>query len=138
MLQRKGVYPYSWVNSVERFAATELPPVEAFHSDLDDKKCKRDDYKHALEVWDAANCQTFGDYHDLYLRLDVTLLADVFERFRRSAHSTYGLDPAHFYTLPGFSWRALFKHTGAKLELLTARYVYRLRERFLRRGLRCR
>ena len=46
ILKRKGVYPYSWVNSVERFAATELPPVEAFHSDLDDKKCKRDDYKH--------------------------------------------------------------------------------------------
>ena len=66
MLQRKGVYPYSWVNSVERFAATELPPVEAFHSDLDDKKCKRDDYKHALEVWEAAKCQTFGDYHDLF------------------------------------------------------------------------
>ena len=52
---------------MDRFAATELPPVEAFHSDLDDKKCKRDDYKHALEVWDAAKCQTFGDYHDLPL-----------------------------------------------------------------------
>ena len=134
MLQRKGVYPYSWVNSVERFAATELPPVEAFHSDLDDKKCKRDDYKHALEVWEAAKCQTFGDYHDLYLRLDVTLLADVFESFRRSAHRTYGLDPAHFYTLPGFSWRALFKHTGAKLELLTDPDMYIACENALRGG----
>ena len=121
MLQRKGVYPYSWVNSVDRFAATELPPVEAFHSDLDDKKCKRDDYKHALEVWEAAKCQTFGDYHDLYLRLDVTLLADVFESFRRSAHRTYGLDPAHFYTLPGFSWQALFKHTDPDICISPAR-----------------
>ena len=55
----------------------------------------------------------------MYLRLYMTLLVDVFESFRRSAHRTYGLDPAHFYTLPSFSWRALFKHTGAKLELLT-------------------
>ena len=58
MLQRKDVCPYSWVNSVERFAATELPPVEAFYSDLDGKECKRADYKHALEVWEAAQYQT--------------------------------------------------------------------------------
>ena len=48
----------------------------------------------------------------------------MFESFRRSAHRTYGLDPAHFYTLPGFSWASLFKHTGAKLELLTDPDMY--------------
>jgi hypothetical protein len=58
----------------------------------------------------------------------------VFESFRRSAQKTYGLDPAHFYTLPGFSWAALFKHTGAKLELLTDPDMYIACENALRGG----
>jgi len=134
MLQRKGVYPYSWVDSDEKFSATELPPIEAFHDDLDDRPCRPDDYAHAVAVWEAARCKTFGDYHDLYLRLDVALLADVFESFRRSAHKTYGIDPAHFYTLPGVSWAAMLKYTGVKLELLTDPDMYIAMESALRGG----
>ena len=134
MLQRKGVYPYSWVDSDEKFSATELPPIEAFHDDLDDRPCRPDDYAHAVEVWEAARCKTFGDYHDLYLRLDVALLADVFESFRRSAHKTYGIDPAHFYTLPGVSWAAMLKYTGVSLELLTDPDMYIAMETALRGG----
>ena len=59
-----------------------------------------------------------GDYHDLYLKTDVHLLADVFEKFRCTAMLTYDLDPTHYYTLPGFAW-ALLKHTEISLALLT-------------------
>ena len=47
------------------------------------------------------------------------LLADVFETFRKTCLSQYGLDPAHYYTSPGLSWDALLKKTGVELELLT-------------------
>ena len=47
------------------------------------------------------------------------LLADVFENFGSAALSTYGLDPAHYFTLPGFSWDALLKTTGIELQLFT-------------------
>ena len=134
LLRRKGVYPYQWVDSEAKFASQALPPIEAFHSDLTDEACSPDDYEHARSVWAAAGCQNFGEYHDIYLRLDVALLTDVFESFRRSAHKTYGLDPAHYYTLPGFSWDALFKHTGAKLELLTDPDMYIACEKALRGG----
>ena len=60
-----------------------------------------------------------GDYHDLYLKTDVLLLADVFEVFREMSIETYSLDPAHYFSLPGLSWDALLKLTGIKLELLT-------------------
>ena len=119
LLRRKGVYPYQWVDSPAKFEETALPPIEAFYNDLTSEACKTKDYKHAIRVWEAARCKTFGDYHDLYLRLDVALLTDVYESFRRSAHKTYGLDPAHYYTLPGFAWDALFKYTGVTLDLLT-------------------
>ena len=61
-----------------------------------------------------------GDYHDLYLRTDVVLLANVFEAFRDICLKHYKLDPAHFYTSPGLAWKAGLKCTGIKLELLTA------------------
>ena len=66
-------------------------------------------------MWETFNCQTIGDYHDIYLMTDVLLLADVFENFRRTAMATYKLDPAWYYTLPGYSWDALLKSTEVSL-----------------------
>ena len=71
------------------------------------------------QVWNACGCRNLGDYHDIYLKSDVYLLADVFENFCSAALSTYGLDPAHYFTLPGFSWDALLKTTGIELQLFT-------------------
>ena len=59
-----------------------------------------------------------GEYHDLYLRTDVILLANVFESFRNVCMENYELDPAHFYTAPGLAWKACLKKTGIRLELL--------------------
>ena len=50
-----------------------------------------------------------GEYHDLYLCMDVILLANVFESFRKVCLDNYGLDPAHFYTAPGLAWKACLK-----------------------------
>ena len=61
------------------------------------------DYKHAQAVWKAFECRNLVDYHDLYLKTDVLLLADVFENFRTTCLKHYGLDPAHYYTSTGIS-----------------------------------
>ena len=60
-----------------------------------------------------------GEYHDLYLKTDVVLLADVFENFRDVCLKNYKLDPAWYYTSPGLSWDALLKKTEIKLDLLS-------------------
>ena len=62
--------------------------------------------------------RTLGEYHDVYLKTDVLLLADVFETFRETCLKHYALDPAHFYTAPGLLWKAALEHTGVELELL--------------------
>ena len=46
------------------------------------------------------------EYHDLYLKTDVLLLANVFEAFREVCLKNYGLDPAWYYTSPGLAWDA--------------------------------
>ena len=135
LVTRKGVYPYEYMDSFERFDETCLPPQEAFYSSLSDEGITDDDYKHAQEVWDTFDCRNIGDYHDLYLKTDVLLLADVFENFRQTAMATYGLDPAHYYTLPGYSWDCLLKCTNVSLELLTEPDMYLFVEKGLRGGI---
>ena len=119
LLLRKGVYPYEFMDSWERFEAAQLPPKEAFYSKLSDEHISDSDYAHAQQVWKTFECRTLGDYTDLYSRTDVLLLADVFENFRKTCQKQYGLDPAHYYTSPGLSWDALLKKTRVELELLT-------------------
>ena len=80
--------------------------------------------KHAQEVWKRITPKndkttTLGDYHDVYLKTDVLLLADVFESFRETCMEHYGLDPAHFYTAPGLAWQACLKKTKVELELIS-------------------
>ena len=119
LLTRKGVYPYEYVNSWNRFEETQLPPISAFHSNLNMSSISEEDYQHAQRVWKEFGIHNLGDYHDLYLRTDVVLLANVFEAFRHTCLKHYKLDPAHFYTSPGLAWRACLKCTGIRLELLT-------------------
>ena len=61
----------------------------------------------------------FKDYHELYNKVDVLLLADVFENFRNICMTNYELDPAHYYTAPGLAWDAALKVTDVSLELLS-------------------
>ena len=106
---RKDVYPYEYIDSLERFKETEPPPIEAFYSKLSDETISQKDYDHARQVWKELNCNTIGDYHDLYPKTDVVLLADVFQTFRKTCMDAYKLDPLHYYTAPGLSWDALLK-----------------------------
>ena len=84
LLTRKGVYPYDYVSSLEKLSETQLPPKEEFYSRLNDEEITDDDYQHAINVWNTFKCKTIRDYHNLYLKSDVLLLADVFENFINS------------------------------------------------------
>ena len=74
------------------------------------------------------------DYHDLYLKSDVLLLADVFENFRDVCLTKYELDPAWYYTAPGLAWDAALKKTKVELELLADREMLDLFEKGTRGG----
>jgi hypothetical protein len=78
-----------------------LPSRERFYNDLNGEECSEDDYEQAMWVWERLDCKTFRDYHDLCLETDVLLITDVFEVFRDMCIQQFGLDPAHFITLPG-------------------------------------
>ena len=135
LLTRKGVYPYDYVTSIDKLKETKLPPKEAFYSLLYNEEISDEDYQHAHNVWNTFNCQTLQDYHDLYLKSDVLLLADVFENFRKTCLKYYKLDPCHYYTAPGLAWDACLKLTKQELQLLTDYDMLMLFEKGIRGGI---
>ena len=134
LLLRKGVYPYDYVDCAKRLEETTLPAKEHFFSQLTQEDISIGDYNHAKTVWSEFGCRTLGDYHDVYMKADVLLLADVFERFRTTSLETYKLDPAHYFTSPGLAWDAMLRHTGIKLQLLTDPDMLLMIERGIRGG----
>ncbi|CAH3033769.1 unnamed protein product, partial [Porites lobata] len=135
LLTCKGVYPYDYVSSLEKLSETQLPPKEECYSKLNDEDITEDDYQHANNVWDSFKCKSLRDYHDLYLKTDVLLLADVFENFRKTCLKHYKLDPAHYYTSPGLAWDACLKETGQELHLLNDYDMLMMIEKGIRGGI---
>ncbi|XP_078363427.1 uncharacterized protein LOC144647502 [Oculina patagonica] len=134
LMSRKGVYPYDYMDSFDKFN-TELPTKEEFYSILNNEHISDKDYKHAKNVWKTFKIKNMGEYHDLYLKSDVLLLADVFESFRKTCFKYYKLDPCHYFTSPGLSWDAMLKMTDIKLELMTDIDMYQFIEKGMRGGI---
>ena len=119
LILRKGVYPYEYMDSWEKFNETALPPKKDFYSNLNLEDFSDEDYKHAQKVWDVFEIKNLGEYHDFYVQNDTLSLSDIFENFRNMCLRIYELDPVYFVSAPGLAWKACLKKTGVKLELLT-------------------
>ena len=130
LLKQKGAYPYEYMNSFERFNEKKLPARKYFYSSTKDGKIGDDgkisdghisvkDYLTCEKIWDKFEMKNMGDYHDHYLKKDVLLLADVFEKFIDTCLKFYGLDPCHYFSFPGLSWDAILKMTGVKLKTIS-------------------
>ena len=134
LMVRKGVYPYDYMDSFDKFNE-KLPSKEEFYSLLNDEHISDEDYEHAQNVWNTFSLKNMGGYHNLYLGSDVLLLADVFENFRKTCLEYYKLDPCHYFTSPGLSWDAMLKMTNIKLELMTDIDMFQFIEKGLRGGI---
>ena len=132
LLSRKGVYPYDFMDSFEKF--NEVPGKDAFFSKLYNEGISEEDYQHAVKVWEEFGMKNKADYHDVYLKTDVLLLADVFENFRKPCLQDYGLDPCWYLTAPAFAWDSMLKMTGIELQLLTDLDMHLFFERQIRGG----
>jgi len=69
LLRKKGIFPYEFINSVDRLNETKLPPKCAFYSKLNDADISDEDCEHAQETWKEFGCKTLRDYLDLYNNL---------------------------------------------------------------------
>ena len=101
---RKGIYPYEYMDNLEKLNETSLPEKEDFYSQLNMEDITDADYTHAKEVSKDFEIKNLGEYHDLYVQSDTLLLSDAFENFRKMRLKIYELNPARFLTAPGLVW----------------------------------
>ena len=89
----KGVYPYEYINSLERFNEPQLHTIDKFYIKLSDESVSQKDYEHAQKVWKEFNYQTLGDYHDLYLKQTSFCLPMYFKPSEKHAWAHINLIP---------------------------------------------
>ena len=129
------MYPYEYLDSIKKFSEHKLPDKCEFFRSLKDECISEKDYQRANNVWNAFKIKTMDDYHNLYLKTDVLLLVDVFEKFIKTCFDYYGLDPCHYVSSPGLSWDAMLKMTGIKIELIIDIDMHLFFEKEMRGGI---
>lgn len=134
LLNRKGVFPYEYVDKYERLEENALPSKESFYSRLTGSNISEKDYIHAQNVWEKFGIQTLAEYSDLYLKTDVLLLSDIFEIFRNTCIATHSLDPANYFGAPGLSFDSMLRNTGVSIELFTDVDMLMFTEKGIRGG----
>ena len=101
LVKQKGMYPFEYMDNFKKFFGDELPDRCKFFSSLKGECISKKGYLHGIDVWNMLTRKTMGDYHDLNLKTDALLLADVFEQFTDMCSKYYGLDPCHYFSSPG-------------------------------------
>ena len=132
---RKGVYPYEYMDDLQKFNEISLSKKEDFYSHLNMEDITDADYVHTKRVCKDFEIKNLGEYHDLYVQSNTLLLADVFENFRNMCLKIYELDPAKFLSAPGLAWQAALKKTKVKLDLLTDIDMLLMVEKGIRGGI---
>ena len=146
LLKQKDPYPYDCIDSFKRFNEEKLPDRECFDSSVKDGTTgdnneKLDghlsdkDYLMCKKTWNEFNMKNIGDYHDHYLKKDVLLLADVFEKFIDTCLKLYRLDSCYYFSSSGSSWDAMLKMTGMRLEKIVNINLYLFIKKGLREGI---
>ena len=135
LVKEKGIYPYEYMNSFKRFNEDKLPDKSKFFSSLRDCGINEKEYNRAINVWKVFKIKDLGQYHDLYLKTDVLLLCDIFEKFVKTCLNYYNLDPCHYFSSPGLSWDAMLKMTKIKLELISDIDMHLFIEKGMRGGI---
>ena len=110
----------------------ELPTKEKIYSSSTGRKITDKEYEHVLNVW---NKYEIKDYQDLYLKCDILLLADAFEKLRNNNFSNYGLCPSHYLSAPSLRFNAMIKITKIKLEFFPEADIYIFLEKDTKGGI---
>ena len=118
LVKQEGFYLYDYMSDFER-SKEQLSRKEKFYNLLTGKKNIDKKYDDVLKVWNNFEMKTTKDYYDLYLKCDVSSLADVLKKCGNNSLKNYGLCPSHYLSTPALSWDETLNITKVKPELIT-------------------
>ena len=134
-INKKLGYAYEYFNSIDDYKK----PVynlkkEGFFSNLKNK-CRDDEERQRTEeIIEIFDINSGEDLTELYLKSDVILLVDVFEKFIKRYTEEYGIIPLYCVSLPGYTWQCGMKHTDIKLQTLQDKDMILFLENNIRGG----
>lgn len=135
MVLAKSFFPYEYCKSYQKMKeTTHLPKIKNFYSKLTGKSISRDEHAFARKIWKMFKCKNLLDYCKLYCKIDVILLAEIFQKFRSEMKQFSGLDPAHYISLPAFGYDSMLFITGANIQLPSCIEIVHFLERAKRGG----
>ena len=135
-LNKKLAHPYEYFNSIEDYKK----PVhnlkkEDFFSKLKNKCPDNEEIQRTKEIIEIFNIKNGKELPELYLKSDVILLADVFEKFIKISVEDYGINPLYCVSLPGYTWQCGMKYTNINLQTLQDEDMIFLLENNIRGGI---
>ena len=133
LIKQKGFYPYEYMSIFEKFKE-HFPSKEEIYSSLAGKKNSDKENDHVLKDWNKFEMKKMKDYHDLYLKCDVLLLAGEFGKFRNNSLKNYGLCSSHYVSAPALIWDAMLNMTKVELEHISDNDMHKFYEKGMTGG----
>ena len=131
MCREKGIYCYDYVDSFDKYDEKEIPGIEKFNSILNNSSITQQEYERVKKMWKLFKCKNLGDYTDLYLKLDVFILADCFEKFI----TVFPLNPCNYISAPSLSWDVLMYTSKETIDLITDLDMFYMLKNNIRGGI---
>lgn len=132
----KQSFPYEYIDSYDKLLELNLPSEPYnWYSSLSGENTSEETINRSIDIFIKFECKNILEYAKLYLKMDVLLLAEIISDFRETAIYTYGVDPLHYFTLPGYAWDMALKTSNVKLELLNDRDLIELVIKGVRGGI---
>lgn len=131
----KGIFPYTYINSLERLNEEQLPSKNFFFNDLKGKELSDEDYQIALD--DFQGCNNIKEYMMKYMKADVAMLADIMVEFRQMIIDKFdSIDPFYSYTLPGLSFKLMLKSLNNDVDIISTNDIdiYKTLENMIQGG----
>ena len=115
IINKKMNFPYEWINE-NNLDNKDLPEIKDFYSSLKLETISEEEYKQTKEIYNKLKFKNIKEYLDTYLKLDITLLTDIFENFRKGIWDKFGLDCSKYVSSPSLSKDCMLKFTKIKIE----------------------
>ena len=107
LTSQKGIFPYSYIDDMEKLKETIFPSKKHFFNDLKNQDISDVDYNHAQEVFQLSNAKNLGEYLLTYNLLDVLMLTDVVIVWRNFFFDNYELDVLQYLTINAFTYDSM-------------------------------
>ena len=108
-------FPYDYLNP-NNLNEEVLPSKKYFYNKLTLKSISDKKYKKVQDFYKNMEFKNLDEYLTCYLKSDITLLADIFNNFRKTIFYDFELDVCKYISAPSLSKDIALKHSKVKIE----------------------